>query len=76
MEGLDQVTRHLVQDQLRTLFQGKTVLYITHHIEQLHEMDRILFLEQGRIVESGTYESLLALQGRFYEYHRLSMERI
>ena len=76
LEGLDQVTRHLVQDQLRTLFQGKTVLYITHHIEQLHEMDRILFLEQGRIVESGTYESLLALQGRFYEYHRLSMERI
>ena len=76
LEGLDQVTRHLVQDQLHTLFQGKTVLYITHHIEQLHEMDRILFLEQGHIVESGTYESLLALQGRFYEYHRLSMERI
>lgn len=76
LEGLDQVTRHLVQDQLSALFQGKTVLYITHHIEQLHEMDRILFLEQGHIVESGTYESLLALQGRFYEYHRLSMERI
>ena len=76
LEGLDQVTRHLVQDQLSTLFKGKTVLYITHHIEQLHEMDRILFLEQGHIVESGTYESLLALQGRFYEYHRLSMERI
>lgn len=76
LEGLDQVTRHLVQDQLSTLFQGKTVLYITHHIEQLHEMDRILFLEHGHIVESGTYESLLALQGRFYEYHRLSMERI
>lgn len=76
LEGLDQVTRHLVQDQLSTLFQGKTVLYITHHIEQLHEMDRILFLERGRIVESGTYESLLTLQGRFYEYHRLSMERI
>ena len=76
LEGLDQVTRHLVQDQLHTLFQGKTVLYITHHIEQLHEMDRILFLEQGRIIESGTYESLLTLQGRFYEYHRLSMERI
>ena len=76
LEGLDQVTRHLVQEQLHTLFQGKTVLYITHHIEQLHEMDRILFLEQGRIIESGTYESLLALQGRFYEYHRLSMERI
>ena len=76
LEGLDQVTRHLVQDQLSTLFQGKTVLYITHHIEQLHEMDRILFLERGRIVESGTYENLLALQGRFYEYHRLSMERI
>ena len=76
LEGLDQVTRHLVQEQLSTLFQGKTVLYITHHIEQLHEMDRILFLEQGHIVESGTYESLLALQGRFYDYHRLSMERI
>ena len=76
LEGLDQVTRHLVQDQVSTLFQGKTVLYITHHIEQLHEMDRILFLEQGHVVESGTYESLLALQGRFYEYHRLSMERI
>ena len=76
LEGLDQVTRHLVQDQLSTLFQGKTVLYITHHIEQLHEMDRIVFLEDGRIVESGTYERLLALQGRFYEYHRLSMERI
>ena len=76
LEGLDQVTRHRVQGELSRLFTGKTVLYITHHIEQLHEMDRILFLEQGRIVESGTYESLLAMQGRFYDYHRLSMERI
>ena len=76
LEGLDQVTRHRVQGELSRLFTGKTVLYITHHIEQLHKMDRILFLEQGRIVESGTYESLLAMQGRFYDYHRLSMERI
>lgn len=76
LEGLDQVTRHRVQGELSRLFTGKTVLYITHHIEQLHEMDRILFLERGRIVESGTYESLLAMQGRFYDYHRLSMERI
>ena len=35
---------------------GKTCLYITHQLEGLEQMDRIIFMDRGQIVEDGTYE--------------------
>lgn len=76
LEGLDQVVRQELQNSLYALMKDKTVLYITHHLGGLEKMDRILFLEGGRIVEDGSYKELMAKQGAFYAYRKLSMETV
>ncbi|MDU8007768.1 MAG: ATP-binding cassette domain-containing protein, partial [Veillonella sp.] len=76
LEGLDQVTRKALHRDLMHYVDGKTCLYITHQLEGLEQMDRILFMNRGQIVEDGTYEELIALRGRFYEYCYLSMASI
>ena len=76
LEGLDQVTRKDLHRDLMHYVEGKTCLYITHQLEGLEQMDRILFMDKGEIVEDGTYEELIALRGHFYEYCYLSMASI
>lgn len=76
LEGLDHLTRSAVYSRLLQLMEGKTSLYITHHLEGLAHMDRIVFLEQGQIIEEGTFEELLAKRGRFWRYCQLSMARV
>lgn len=75
-EGLDQLTRRQLQESLFEFMKEKTVLYITHHLEGLEHMDQILFMENGHIVESGSYRDLIDKPGYFHEYCRLSMARI
>lgn len=76
LEGLDQVTRKALHRDLMEYVQDKTCLYITHQLEGLEQMDRILFMDKGQIVEDGTYEELITLRGHFYEYCYLSMASI
>ena len=76
LEGLDQVTRKALHRDLMHYVEGKTCLYITHQLEGLEQMDRILFMDKGEIVEDGTYEELITLRGHFYEYCYLSMASI
>lgn len=76
LEGLDQVTRKALHRDLREYVQDKTCLYITHQLEGLEHMDRILFMDKGQIIEDGTYEELITLRGHFYEYCYLSMASI
>jgi len=76
LEGLDQVTRKALHRDLMEYVKDKTCLYITHQLEGLEQMDRILFMDKGQIVEDGTYEELITLRGHFYEYCYLSMASI
>lgn len=76
LEGLDQVTRKALHRDLMEYVQDKTCLYITHQLEGLEHMDRILFMDKGQIIEDGTYEELIILRGHFYEYCYLSMASI
>ena len=76
LEGLDQVTRKALHRDLMEYVQDKTCLYITHQLEGLEHMDRILFMDKGQIIEDGTYEELIAIRGHFYEYCYLSMASI
>lgn len=76
LEGLDQVTRKALHRDLMEYVQDKTCLYITHQLEGLEHMDRILFMDKGQIIEDGTYEELITLRGHFYEYCYLSMASI
>ncbi|MCG6940091.1 MAG: thiol reductant ABC exporter subunit CydC [Thiohalocapsa sp.] len=61
-EGLDAGTERALMDALRVLMAGRTVLMITHRPAALADMDRILVLHEGRVVEQGTHAELLGAE--------------
>jgi ATP-binding cassette subfamily C protein CydD len=54
------------------LIQNKTVLTIAHRLHTIAQYDQILFMDQGRILERGTHQDLLALNGRYAEFTRVA----
>jgi ABC transporter fused permease/ATP-binding protein len=58
--SLDAESEHLVQEALETLMEGRTTIIIAHRLATIRKVDRIFVLSQGRIVERGTHDQLLA----------------
>jgi ATP-binding cassette subfamily B multidrug efflux pump len=63
--ALDSEVEAAIQEQLTTLMQGKTVIAIAHRLSTIAAMDRLVVLEQGRIVEEGSHAQLLASGGHY-----------
>ncbi len=63
--ALDSEVEAAIQAQLATLMQGKTVLAIAHRLSTIAEMDRLIVLDKGRIVEEGTHAQLLVHGGLY-----------
>jgi ATP-binding cassette, subfamily B, bacterial MsbA len=69
--ALDNESERLVQAALETLMQGRTTLVIAHRLSTIRTADRIVVLVRGEIVEQGTHEQLLALNGDYRRLHDL-----
>ncbi|WP_088893764.1 ABC transporter ATP-binding protein [Leptolyngbya ohadii] len=74
--ALDSESEALVQEALERLMQNRTVFIIAHRLATVRRADRILVMEQGRVVESGTHQELLAQSGRYARFYAKQFETI
>ena len=69
--ALDYESERIIQDNMRRISQGRTVLIIAHRLSTVRRADRILTLERGRLVEDGSHDELVRRNGRYANLHRL-----
>ncbi|MBX8689194.1 ABC transporter [Mycobacterium vulneris] len=72
--ALDAESEHLVMSALQRLMTGRTVITIAHRLSTIRDADKIVVLEEGRVVEEGTHTELLTAGGRYAELHRIQYE--
>lgn len=69
--NIDTETEDLIQASLKRMQQGRTTIAIAHRLSTIKHANHILVLDQGRIVEYGTHQSLLQQRGKYYELYKL-----
>jgi subfamily B ATP-binding cassette protein MsbA len=69
--ALDNESERMVQDALQKLQQGRTTLVIAHRLSTIENADRIVVMDAGRIIESGTHASLLNHSGVYATMYRM-----
>ena len=72
--ALDSVSERLIQESLEKLSVGRTVIAIAHRLSTIIRADKVVVLEQGRIVEQGGYQELLERRGKLWKYHQMQYE--
>jgi ABC-type multidrug transport system fused ATPase/permease subunit len=70
--SIDAETEHLVQTGLTTLLRGRTAFIIAHRLSTVKHADRIIVLDQGRLVESGTHTELLQQRELYYRLYAMT----
>ncbi|MEQ5431644.1 cysteine/glutathione ABC transporter ATP-binding protein/permease CydC [Providencia huaxiensis] len=69
-EGLDAHTEQQILALLKEKCADKTLIVITHRMQGLEEMDNICVMDNGKIIEQGTHQALLSMQGQYYQFRQ------
>jgi ATP-binding cassette, subfamily B, bacterial MsbA len=72
--ALDSVSERLIQQSLEKLTVGRTVISIAHRLSTIARADKVVVLEQGEVIEQGSYSELLKKRGRLWHYHQMQNE--
>ncbi|MBQ8870660.1 MAG: ABC transporter ATP-binding protein [Alphaproteobacteria bacterium] len=73
--SLDSQSELYIQKSLKQLMKNKTVIAIAHRLSTLNEMDELIVLKKGKIVERGTHKQLLEDQGEYYKFYSLQQQK-
>ena len=65
--ALDSYNEEQVTIALNNLFEGKTVLIVAHRLQTVKNADDIIYIDEGKVIERGTHNELVALQGEYYK---------
>src|SRR5262249_42908899 len=69
--ALDYESERVIQENMKEIVKGRTVLVIAHRLSAVRTRDRMVTLERGRLVEEGNHEALIKTGGRYASLHRL-----
>jgi len=69
--ALDSESERYIQKSLKKLMRGKTVIAIAHRLSTLQEMDRLIVMDKGQIIEEGAHDELLARRGAYYNFYQI-----
>ncbi|MFY7803731.1 MAG: heterocyst formation ABC transporter subunit HepA [Limnoraphis robusta] len=69
--ALDSVSERLIQESMEKLSVGRTVIAIAHRLSTIVRADKVVVLEQGKIIEQGGYQDLLEQRGKLWKYHQM-----
>lgn len=69
--ALDSEAEHLVKESIEQLSVGRTIISIAHRLSTIAQADQIIVLQEGRIIEQGSYQDLLEKKGQLWRFHQL-----
>ena len=73
--NLDSESEELIQDAMKKIFAGRTIIVIAHRLSTIMDADNIVVLEKGKKVEEGTHRGLLKRKGRYHKLYMTQMKK-